>query len=388
MTHSANSLSSVNNVIGLASSCILYITFIMILMAIRLYIRQRSPAYILLVVSLLLMAAERITDVISLPWLQWNLHVYQWFVVGTTLQAFSFILMNMAIFRLYKRPTRGYRIRFYGMLLIIPIAAMLSIPFDRNITPTIGSAWPLLLYLMIAALFCYVWVAPRIGQRITYICSLAAYFATISLTTINALLFAYNNKQLFLLERLLPLAYYTLLFFILFERVVELLHMTYRTSITDGLTGLFNRRHIMKVMQQYIRNEYKISFIFCDIDNFKKVNDTYGHDQADEILKQVSHIIREEVEEYGIPGRFGGEELVALLTHRNARVEQIAEKIRHRVEQETTVTISIGHSTLRKYMTSDDIIREADQAMYYSKTHGKNQVTSYMHIQKASRDMS
>lgn len=388
MTHSVNPLSEVNNVIGSVSSCILYITFIMILMAIRLYIRQRSPAYILLVISLFLMAVERLTDVVRLPWLEWNPYIYNWFVGGVTLQAFSFVLVNMAIYRLYKRPTRGYRIRFSAMLLVIPIATMLSIPFDTNITPTIANAWPLLLYLMFATLFCYVWVAPRIGQRITYICSLAAYFATILLTSMNALLFAYNNNQLFLLERLLPLAYYTLLFFILFERVVELLHMTYRTSITDGLTGLFNRRHIMKVMQQYIRNEYKISFIFCDIDNFKKVNDTYGHDQADEILKQVSLIIREEIEEYGVPGRFGGEELVALLTHRNARTEQIAEQIRHRVEQETTVTLSIGHSTLRKYMTSDDIVREADQAMYHSKTHGKNQVTNYLHIQKASGNMS
>ncbi|EPY13745.1 MULTISPECIES: GGDEF domain-containing protein [Paenibacillus] len=388
MTHLANSLSEVNNVMGSVSSCILYITFIMILMAIRLYIRQRSPAYILLVISLFLMAAERLIDVIRLPLLEWNPHIYNWFVGGATLQAFSFVLVNMAIYRLYKRPTRGYRVRFSAMLLVIPIATMLSIPFDTNITPTIANAWPLLLYLMFATLFCYVWVAPRIGQRITYICSLAAYFATILLTSMNALLFTYNNNQLFLLERLLPLAYYSLLFFILFERVVELLHMTYRTSITDGLTGLFNRRHIMKVMQQYIRNEYKISFIFCDIDNFKKVNDTYGHDQADEILKQVSLIIREEVEDYGVPGRFGGEELVALITHRNARTEQIAESIRHRVEQETTVTLSIGHSTLRKYMTSDDIVREADQAMYYSKTHGKNLVTNYLHIQKASGNMS
>ncbi|MCE5170989.1 GGDEF domain-containing protein [Paenibacillus profundus] len=382
MIQAAIPFSEVSQVVEMTSACMLYIIFIMFLMAIRLYSRQRSNTYILLMTSFVIMAAERSLDLVNVSWLQQDSH--EIFVGRTALQAFSFVFVNMSILRMYKRSTRGSRLQFGFLLLCIPAIAVLSHLLTSHSVSPFFHALPLIVYHMIITIYCYTVIAPRIGQQVKYVCSLAAHFAMLLLVTVNATWFESSNAFILILERLLPLIYYTLLFFILFERVVELLHSTYRTSITDGLTGLFNRRYVLKVMRQYIRNEYKISFIFCDIDNFKKVNDTFGHDQADEILKQTSLIMREEIDDYGITGRFGGEELIGLILHRNARTDQIAEKIRQRVETETSVTISIGISNLRKHMTAEDLIREADQAMYYSKTNGKNRVTAFQSVYSAS----
>ena len=115
----------------------------------------------------------------------------------------------------------------------------------------------------------------------------------------------------------------------------------------------------------------KISTIFCDIDNFKKLNDTQGHARADEVLKQVAAIMEEELDGIGITGRYGGEELVALVVDRKVKPAQVAESIRARVASESIVTISIGYSVLRKGVRGDELMKQADKAMYHSKTTGK-----------------
>ncbi|MEI0736048.1 diguanylate cyclase [Paenibacillus sp. JTLBN-2024] len=81
--------------------------------------------------------------------------------------------------------------------------------------------------------------------------------------------------------------------------------------------------------------------------------------------------------EVGLSGRFGGEELVALIVDKRANPAQIAERIRARVAEETIVTLSIGYSSLRKNGTAEELVKQADQAMYRSKTTGKNKVSPY-----------
>jgi diguanylate cyclase (GGDEF)-like protein len=121
----------------------------------------------------------------------------------------------------------------------------------------------------------------------------------------------------------------------------------------------------------------RVSVIFCDIDNFKKLNDTQGHARADEVLKQVAQIMEDELDEIGLTGRYGGEELVAMVVDRRAKVGHVAERIRERVAEESIVTISVGYSTVKKEMNPDELVKQADQAMYISKTTGKNKVTAY-----------
>lgn len=133
----------------------------------------------------------------------------------------------------------------------------------------------------------------------------------------------------------------------------------------------------MSRLQQYLAYGVRVSIIFTDIDNFKKLNDTQGHDKGDEAIKAVSNILREETEEVGICGRLGGEEMVVLVTDPEADVPELAEAIRSRIESEAGVTVSVGVSRYRKGVTAEALVKQADEAMYQAKTAGKNRVVKY-----------
>lgn len=189
-------------------------------------------------------------------------------------------------------------------------------------------------------------------------------------------------EWLLILTALLPVVYFALLFLLLFEWVIERLLNTYQSSITDGLTGLYNRRHFQTKAEQLLRRPKGMAVIFCDIDNFKKLNDTEGHHRADGVLKQVAEIIKEEASGIGSAGRYGGEELLACITLDKVKPNVVAESIRKRVETETIVTISVGVGTSKDGGNVQDIVKLADQAMYHSKTTGKNKVTLYSKMPK------
>ncbi|UHA72652.1 GGDEF domain-containing protein [Paenibacillus sp. 481] len=367
--------SGVGNMVALTSACMVYITFIILLMTLRLYSRQRSNAYLLLSASLVLMALDK--AIYLMDGLIFHEAPQAIGVGRACLQTLSFLLVNLSVLRLYKRFSHQIRARFGLLFAGIIGASLLCFIIEPDAKTAFGSAWPLLVYHFILTIVCYAWIAPRINQRLKYTLSLIVHFLTLLLVTINWMLFGGQQAELIVLEHLMPLIYYTLLFFILFERIVEHLQVTYRSSITDGLTQLYNRRYVLHTMQQYVQKGMRLSFIFCDIDNFKKLNDTYGHDHADDVLKHVSNIIKEEVEDYGIPGRFGGEELVAVIVDADEAVARIAEQIRKRVELEAQVTISVGYSTWHHKLSIDELVRQSDQAMYFSKTSGKNRVTSF-----------
>ena len=202
---------------------------------------------------------------------------------------------------------------------------------------------------------------------------------------LNAYIYESGNDFLFSITQVTALLFYSILLLIFFERIIENLQSTYRTSITDGLTGLYNKRYMYQRMNQWFnhRNRYG-ALIFCDLDNFKRLNDTEGHMYADEVLKKTAHIIREEVEEYGLAGRFGGEELIAFITNKHVNPVELAESIRVRIEQETGATGSFGISIHKSKLTVDDLVQQADEAMYSSKQRGKNRVTSFDQLSNAS----
>jgi diguanylate cyclase (GGDEF)-like protein len=210
-----------------------------------------------------------------------------------------------------------------------------------------------------------------------YYASLIVFFASELARLSNAYVFHGSLTWLLTISQLLPIVYYTLLFILLFEWVIERLMFTYQSSIMDGLTGLYNRRHFYSRAEQLLQRNKPMAIIFCDIDNFKKLNDTHGHHKADGVLKQVSEIIKEESSGIGSAGRYGGEELLSCISLERVKPEIVAESIRRRVEQETMVTISVGFSTSKESKVVQEMIKQADEAMYYSKTTGKNKVTPF-----------
>jgi diguanylate cyclase (GGDEF)-like protein len=159
-----------------------------------------------------------------------------------------------------------------------------------------------------------------------------------------------------------------------------------RASYTDYLTGLCNRRSFFtlgkKLHANAARGDISIAVGMIDIDYFKKVNDTYGHEAGDQVLKRVANILKARFRQADVVSRFGGEEFCILLS--SATDEQalcLFEGIRHRVEREVTrfgdqtihVTISIGVCT--EFMDSlENIIQAADECLYKAKKGGRNRV--------------
>ncbi len=157
-------------------------------------------------------------------------------------------------------------------------------------------------------------------------------------------------------------------------------------AIKDELTGLFNRRYLFTILNNCIeeakRYENPLSILMFDIDFFKKINDTYGHDNGDITLKNTAQTIKQILRKSDILCRFGGEEFIAILTHTTAsNAIAIAERIRAEISKnqiiltnnsEITITLSIGISSFTKTDNSESIIKRADDALYEAKKTGRN----------------
>jgi len=162
----------------------------------------------------------------------------------------------------------------------------------------------------------------------------------------------------------------------------------YKLATTDGLTGLYNHRYFQEQLANALENakryESQLSLIIIDIDDFKKFNDTYGHQAGDRVLVQVSQLLKRNVRSADIACRYGGEEMSIILPNINKEsaiftaeklCKTIAEKDFLLNEKPAKVTISIGVSTYpHDGLSSQDIIKIADERLYKAKANGKNQV--------------
>lgn len=155
-----------------------------------------------------------------------------------------------------------------------------------------------------------------------------------------------------------------------------------KMAITDGLTNLYNHKYIVDKLEENIKKarfkKTPLSIIMIDIDNFKKINDTYGHVKGDIILKRVSKILKEDIKDTKIPGRYGGEEFLVVLP--NICIEKaskIAEKLRIKIQNDKFsnmyFTASFG---VYQYdnETLEEFINKADKLLYLAKEKGKNRV--------------
>lgn len=152
----------------------------------------------------------------------------------------------------------------------------------------------------------------------------------------------------------------------------------------DPLTQILNRRALMERIKG--RSPYKNNFsiIIIDIDKFKNVNDTYGHSVGDSVLKEMSHIVQENIREKDIFARWGGEEFLVLVnTKELLDTQEIAEKIRQSIEASTFTTVgkitaSFGVSSPKSYeQTFENVFENADKALYQAKELGRNRVCSW-----------
>ena len=163
-------------------------------------------------------------------------------------------------------------------------------------------------------------------------------------------------------------------------------------SVTDSLTGLHNRRYMERHLKTLVAEAYrtgrKLSVLMADIDFFKKVNDTYGHDAGDLVLKEFSQRFRRYTRGVDLACRLGGEEFLIIMPDTDQDLaQQIAERVRECVAAEPftlspelsiPVTTSVGLATLEAHSdTPDSLIKRADLALYSAKRAGRNQVAAH-----------
>jgi two-component system cell cycle response regulator len=167
---------------------------------------------------------------------------------------------------------------------------------------------------------------------------------------------------------------------LLFEEVKSL-------AIRDGLTGLYNNRHFREVLAHQVelsrRYGWPLSLLFLDIDNFKSINDTWGHPEGDLVLKALANFLQAHVRLADVLCRYGGEEFVVLLPQTSwNQAHRLAERLREGIAAtaiglghgEIHITVSIGLSCLTPQLSGEDLVKAADASLYRAKQSGKNRV--------------
>ncbi len=169
------------------------------------------------------------------------------------------------------------------------------------------------------------------------------------------------------------------------QSVVQTIEM----AVTDGLTGLHNRRyldnHMTTLFDRATQRKRPLSFLITDIDRFKSVNDTYGHDGGDDVLREFALRLRRQVRGADLVCRYGGEEFVVAMPDTDAAIAaRVAERVRAAIENEPfilpggvkiNVTTSVGvASMIAGHDSMADLIKRADRALYEAKNGGRNRV--------------
>ena len=174
------------------------------------------------------------------------------------------------------------------------------------------------------------------------------------------------------------------------ERLRDNVQASIEMAITDALTGLFNRRymetHLATLVEQAANRGKPIAVLVLDIDYFKSINDGYGHDAGDDVLREFSLRVRKSIRNIDLACRYGGEEFVIVMPETDMAVAtMVAERLRRLIANEPfaiqqgarhiEVTISIGIATLSNHEdTAATILKRADQALYRAKRDGRNRV--------------
>ena len=311
-------------------------------------------------------------------------------IASVALYAMSFLLISS-----------GYQRSFIYLVEIEVVAHS----FVASILFSYDAGFNLYLFILIPTIFVILFITrePKYLLK-SILLSLAnlTLFIVLSLNSKNSVglydttLSAGQLRFLFIFNTVLCFAFMVILLVILMTAMNNYIHIASKTNDEldteanhDLLTGLYNRRPLENEMENKIRlasnGDIRFSILMCDIDHFKNVNDTYGHDNGDIVLKDVADNLRSNTRPGDFLCRWGGEEFVVILQNADiTRATLVAQRIRANVEQynfilkDTTIhlTITIGVSEYSEGKTAQDMYRESDERMYRGKLNGRNQIVA------------
>ena len=297
----------------------------------------------------------------------------------------------------------GYKLvnGFSTLLMDFPILVDSSVPvgriiFIKDMSPVLRNALitPLLLFgytliLVITLSSTIFFLFDRIVKDISMLRDVAYKFKELDFSDIDKLSSALRKEkrrdELFYLKRaVLTMAQELEALITQLKSEKDKLE---ELAYTDPLTGLSNRRFFLEEMKRVLETakRYKepLSILMLDVDNFKRINDEYGHDVGDMILKQLAEVIRRSIRSSDIAARFGGEEFIVALPKTDEKgALMVAERIRQEFKKskvkvdgkDVGTTVSIGVATLDEGYDLDRLIKEADEALYEAKRTGKDKV--------------
>lgn len=160
-------------------------------------------------------------------------------------------------------------------------------------------------------------------------------------------------------------------------------------SVTDELTGLYNRRHLDQRLAEEValakRHQFPLSCLMVDVDRFKRINDTFGHQEGDRVLQVVAQVLRESTRVSDVVGRYGGEEFMVITPGTPLLSAcKLGERIRTRTEAQDVqaagdvihITVCIGVAQLGQADTPESLVASADRALYMAKRSGRNRVAT------------
>lgn len=264
--------------------------------------------------------------------------------------------------------------------------------------------WPVLLFSLLLIVL-IVWIDYYIGLEVhlSVLLLIPIYLVTWYTGFRNGILFSLLGAASLLMDPLFDRKVYTHLwvvfwnivvlfvFFITLSYVLSVLQRTLKKTRElarkDDLTGLLNSRTFYEIAEQErlssMRYGHPFTICFLDLDNFKKVNDTYGHVKGDELLRIVARILKEEARQSDLVARLGGDEFTILFPETGSEVvKTIITKLHEKIADEFKksgwpVTTSIGVVTFHEIPGSvNDALHKVDQLMYAAKKAGKNQINS------------
>ena len=325
------------------------------------------------------MPAAILTCLIGMVLISLDLHHSYFDAIGLPILILFFSLQFILFFKSSSSFEWAELSLLSGIFLYLnaSLAYALTYPVNVNVAGEIGAngLWSIAIHTMIFWIF-----GSRKGKHISTIYFVGAVFLTLS-TYAYSLTKGQGIDDLFYLIQLYFSTFLYIMITATFTRNIEsrgiLAQEMSMQAYTDPLTQLPNRRYLEKQLEQ---QTIHFCLAILDIDHFKKINDSYGHQVGDAILQELSALLTAQLRQGDIVGRWGGEEFLILLPQCSAQdasmiMERLKQKVSHyRFQLELKITFSCGISEWQANKTMPEILEDADKALYIAKRNGRNLV--------------